>query len=130
MIGSAQHRNNATMWLLLLAFIGVSVMSSAVLADSQGSGADSAVAASQPAPTQDPRALGRTLRNVLYILLVLVVLFTVSSYAFILWSRRYRRWLLRHPARPTPHADVWPMHKLPPEEGEDENSQPYENNDR
>ena len=131
MVRFAKRRHNPIIWSLMVAFIGLMWMAGGVVADSQGSGADSEVAASQPATTSDTQALGRTLRNILYILVVLVGVFVVSSYAFIRWSRRYKRWLLREPTHPTPHEDVWPMHKLPPEDDEDEDSEPEEkNNDR
>lgn len=115
---------------LMLVFLHLILMAGVAMADSQGPGPGNEAAASQPATTPDQQALGRTLRNVLYILLVLVVLFAVSSYAFILWSRRYKRWLLRHPTQPTPHQDVWPMHKLPPELTESDETEPEKDDDR
>jgi hypothetical protein len=77
-------------------------------------------AASRPATMPTRQAMGRTLQYVLYTVLILAGIFVVSSYAFLRWSRRYKRWLLRSPSKPTPHEDVWQMHKLPPELTEDE----------
>ena len=55
----------------------------------------------------------RLIQQVLFMLLVLVGILSVSLYAFHLWSRRYRRMLLRKPSPPTPSEDVWAMHQLP-----------------
>jgi hypothetical protein len=58
-------------------------------------------------------AQAKLIRQVLFTLVVLVGIFTISMYAFRVWSRRFRRLLLHKPAPPTPDADVWAMHRLP-----------------
>jgi uncharacterized membrane protein YidH (DUF202 family) len=60
--------------------------------------------------------LAQTIRQVLFWLLLLVGLFSVSSFAFLRWSRRFRRWMLREPKPPTDAEDVWAMHRAPDEE--------------
>mgnify|MGYP006908254759 CR=1 FL=1 len=64
--------------------------------------------------------LVRTLKAVLLLVAVLVLIFGVSSYAFIRWSRRYRKWLMRRDADPTPSDDVWQMHRLPDDDDDEE----------
>jgi hypothetical protein len=71
---------------------------------------------SQPPLTAEARALtARQLKQVLFFLVVLVGIFSVSVYAFLRWSRSFRRSLLRRPHPPTPADDVWSMHRLPPD---------------
>ena len=53
------------------------------------------------------------IKQILFILVVLVSILAVSLYAFRLWSRRFRQMLLHKPAPPTPDGDVWAMHRLP-----------------
>lgn len=130
MLRSDQRRHKNIRLTLMLVLVNPVVMTCGVRAQSGESGPDHAITASQPAPTPDAQILGRTLRNVLYVLLVLVGVFVVSSYAFIRWSRRYKRWLLRQPGQPTPHEDVWSMHKLSAENGEEQDAEPHEGNDR
>ena len=55
----------------------------------------------------------------LFLLVVLVGIFLVSSFAFLRWSKHFRRRVFRGPAGPTPAEDVWAMHRLPEEESED-----------
>lgn len=57
----------------------------------------------------------RVIQQVLFYLLILVGILTVSLYAFKIWSRRFRQALFRKPAPPTPSEDVWAMHQLPVE---------------
>ncbi|HSW45998.1 MAG TPA: hypothetical protein VLM89_10550 [Phycisphaerae bacterium] len=57
----------------------------------------------------------RVIQTVLFLLLMLVGVFTVASLAFLRWSRSFRRWLLHKPAKATPSSDVWAMHTLPEE---------------
>jgi len=63
----------------------------------------------------EARRQGRLLRQVLFLTLILVLVFAVSTLAFLRWSRKYRRSLLRKPRGPTPSSDVWAMHRLAPE---------------
>lgn len=65
-------------------------------------------------------ALAHAIQRALFLLILLVGVFAVASYAFIRWSRRYRQWLLRTPPPATPDEDVWAMHRLPDEEDEDQ----------
>lgn len=58
-------------------------------------------------------AKARALRQMLFYLVMLVIVFVISSTAFLRWSRNFRRSLLRKPKPPTPSEDVWAMHKLP-----------------
>jgi hypothetical protein len=53
------------------------------------------------------------IRQVLFVLVVLVGILAVSLTALRLWSRRFRQVLMHKPAPPTPDADVWAMHRLP-----------------
>jgi hypothetical protein len=55
----------------------------------------------------------------LFLMVVLVGIFLVSSFAFLRWSKHFRRRVLRKPADPTPAEDVWAMHRLPEEEPDD-----------
>jgi hypothetical protein len=55
----------------------------------------------------------RAIRYVLFLTIVLVGVFSVATLAFLRWSRRFRRWLLRKPPPATPDGDVWAMHRLP-----------------
>jgi uncharacterized membrane protein YidH (DUF202 family) len=75
--------------------------------------ADSWSSASQPTSSVPPETKVRALRQMLFWLLILVVIFLVSTLAFLRWSRHFRRSLLRKPHEPTPSEDVWAMHKLP-----------------
>ena len=43
----------------------------------------------------------------------LIIILFVSLFALVRISRNYRNQLLRKPARPTPTADVWSMHRAP-----------------
>ena len=61
----------------------------------------------------DRKAEVGLIKRVLYVLILLVSILTVSLVAFRLWSRRFRKILLHKPAPPTPNADVWAMHRLP-----------------
>lgn len=63
----------------------------------------------------EARRHGRLLRQVLFLTLILVLVFAVSTLAFLRWSRKYRRSLMRKPRSPTPSSDVWAMHRLAPE---------------
>ncbi len=58
----------------------------------------------------------QVIRGVLFLSLVLVGIFAVSSLAYLRWSRRFRRLLFHKPAPPTPADDVWRMHRLPDEQ--------------
>jgi uncharacterized membrane protein YbaN (DUF454 family) len=58
-------------------------------------------------------------RSVLFWTLVLAGVFAVATFAFMRWSRRYRKWLLQKPPLPTPDSDVWQKHRLPDEEPQD-----------
>jgi uncharacterized membrane protein YidH (DUF202 family) len=69
--------------------------------------------AEAPAVQLDRDKQVQLIRAVLFVLLVLTGILAVSLYAFRRWSRRFRQWLLRKPARPTPSEDVWVMHRLP-----------------
>ncbi len=60
--------------------------------------------------------LAKQLRTVLFFLVLLVGIFSISVFAFLRWSRSFRRVLLRRPNPPTEASDVWVMHKLPEEE--------------
>lgn len=53
------------------------------------------------------------LRFVLFWGLILFLGLVISTYAFLRWSRRFRKNLTRRPRPPTPADDVWAMHKLP-----------------
>jgi uncharacterized membrane protein YidH (DUF202 family) len=64
--------------------------------------------------------LALTIQQVLFWLLILIVIFGVSVFAFLRWSRRFREWMFYRPHPPTPADDVWTMHRLP-EQGESSN---------
>ncbi len=53
------------------------------------------------------------LKHILFWMVVFFLIFAVSTIAFLRWSRRFRRYILRKPQSPTPSEDVWAMHKLP-----------------
>ncbi len=60
-----------------------------------------------------PELKAKAMRQMLFWLVVLVLVFIVSTTAFLRWSRHFRRAILRKPHGPTPDEDVWAMHKLP-----------------
>lgn len=68
-----------------------------------------------PAVELDRKTQARIYQQVLFVLLILVGILSVSLYAFRVWSRRFRQSLLRKPAPPSPSEDVWAMHRLPEE---------------
>ncbi|MFQ5424347.1 MAG: hypothetical protein ACE5F9_10255 [Phycisphaerae bacterium] len=61
----------------------------------------------------DPRAI--RWRSTLLIGATLVVVLVATSIAIIVFSRNFRRYLMRRAPQPTPNDDVWQMHKLPEE---------------
>ena len=61
-------------------------------------------------------ALAEKIQQVLFWVLMLAGIFGLSTFAFLRWSRQYRKWLLRRPRPPTVVEDVWAMHRLPEEE--------------
>lgn len=63
----------------------------------------------------DNATKAKVIQHVLFMLLVLVGILSVSLYAFKLWSRRFKAALFRKPKPPTPSADVWAMHRVPTE---------------
>jgi len=70
--------------------------------------------------SQAPEAklrVAQILKESLFALLVLVIIFGTGTFAFLRWSRRFRQRLLRRPRPPTPSEDVWAMHRLPDELG-------------
>ncbi|NLX23470.1 MAG: hypothetical protein GXY55_17605 [Phycisphaerae bacterium] len=78
-----------------------------------------------PPPTVsiEHRTAAQAIQRVLVLVLVLFGIFSVVSYAFLRWSRRFRQWLLYKPRPATPDSDVWAMHRLP---AEDEGLDPTE----
>ena len=92
------------------------------------------VPAPQPGATTDPAAAAeaRVLRYVLFLVIILVGIFFVSAFAFLRWSRHFRRTLLRRPSPPTPSSDVWAMHRLPDDEpdGADDSEDDQEKDQR
>jgi hypothetical protein len=74
----------------------------------------------QPTASRPADAASRSiLEYMLFLVVVLVGIFLVSSFAFLRWSKHFRRRVFREPIRPTPSEDVWSMHRLPDEEPED-----------
>lgn len=65
------------------------------------------------AASVDVRAV-RWSESLLWIAIVLLVL-VVSASAIVVFSRRFRSFLLRGKRKPTPNSDVWSMHQLPEE---------------
>ncbi|HOW70034.1 MAG TPA: hypothetical protein PKY77_05475 [Phycisphaerae bacterium] len=61
----------------------------------------------------------QAIRQFLFLMLVILGVFSVGTLAFLRWSRRFRQWLLRKPPAATPNGDVWAMHRLPEEESEE-----------
>ena len=61
----------------------------------------------------DPR-VARWVRALFWSVVLLVVLI-FAAIAIVVFSRRYRRYLLRGRQAPTPSDDLWTMHRLPPE---------------
>ncbi len=77
----------------------------------------------------DPTLVAQALQRALVLLLILFGIFSVASFAFLRWSRRFRKWMMHKPRPATPDADVWAMHRLPdedalsdPDEGEPDSS--------
>jgi cytoskeletal protein RodZ len=59
--------------------------------------------------------LSQLLRNVLYLLGIIIIIFMFGLWAILRWSRRFRQFLFREPRQETPVEDVWAMHRLPEE---------------
>ena len=68
-----------------------------------------------PAATDPDMMLVYVIKQVLFWVFVLVGVFGLSTFAFLRWSRRYRKWLFHRPHAPTPADDLWSMHHLPDE---------------
>jgi len=69
----------------------------------------------------------QAIRQFLFLMLVILGVFSVGTLAFLRWSRRFRRWLLRKPQPATPDGDVWAMHRLPEDQDlQDEEPPPQE----
>ena len=66
----------------------------------------------------------RAIQHMLFLLIVLLGIFSVASIAFLRWSRRFRRWMFYKPRPATPDGDVWAMHRPPDEFREDPNTPP------
>ncbi|MBP7933463.1 MAG: hypothetical protein KA354_02335 [Phycisphaerae bacterium] len=61
----------------------------------------------------------QAIRQFLFLMLVILGVFSVGTLAFLRWSRRFRQWLLHKPPAATPNGDVWAMHRLPEEESQE-----------
>jgi hypothetical protein len=72
-----------------------------------------AVQANQSASMPSRPELSQTIRYVLFLIVVLVGIFVISSFAFLRWSRRFRSHIFHEPSVPTPAEDAWAMHQLP-----------------
>ena len=70
-----------------------------------------------PDPAQILPTIGAGM--VLYGIILIIILF-VSMMAFYRLSRNYSKHLLRKPPAPTVTADVWKMHRLPDDTGDDQ----------
>ena len=75
-------------------------------------GETAAGAPEQPTPAKPTEKVG-ALKSFLFVLLVLVIVFAVASYAIVIFGRRYREYLAREPAEPTADEDVWHFHRPP-----------------
>jgi hypothetical protein len=69
-------------------------------------------AASRLEATPDAKRMVAALRQLTFLLVVLVCVLGVSLLAFRRWSRGFRQRLLRKSPAPTPSEDVWAMHRL------------------
>ena len=74
--------------------------------------------ATAPAETVDAPRVARWSESLLWISVLLLILF-VGIGAIIVFSRRYRAYLLVGDRKPTPDTDVWSMHRLPQEDDRD-----------
>jgi O-antigen/teichoic acid export membrane protein len=120
-IGEENRRQIA----LVLALVGLMLILSGVATAVMYGGHDNIVG--PPAPAMPSRTIAQKISNILFLLVLLVGILMVSTYALVRWTRRYRKWLFHKPPRPTPSSDVWAMHRLPPEEPDvapDENRSP------
>ena len=84
---------------------------------------DEGVATSQPTPSPERVRDARQMRAVLFYVMVLAGVFLVGSFAFLRWSKRFRRVILQKPHDPSPDDDVWAMHRLP-DDDDDESPEP------
>lgn len=125
----ARDARCAAAWVVWLAMGAVAIAGQPGAADSArspgGTGRATTAAATQNEPSattpsagaealrRDPRV--RRLNQVVLWSVVLLLVFCVGAAAVVHFSRRYRTYLLRDRAEPTPDADVWAMHQLPPE---------------
>ena len=111
----AQKRRRIALLLMglglffILLGVGLGAHHCETLAESREGFSGSTVSTTQLSRDQQANVL----RQVLFLVVVLVGILGVSLYAFKVWSRRFRQMLLRKPAPPTPNEDVWAMHRLP-----------------
>jgi hypothetical protein len=80
-------------------------------------------AASLPTRKKTDARVARWVRT-LFWSMVLIVVFIFAAIVIVIFSRRYRAYLLRGRTTPTPSEDLWVKHKLPPEALSDLESPP------
>ena len=74
--------------------------------------------ATAPPETADAPRVARWSESLLWIAILLLILF-VGVGAIIVFTRRFRAYLLVGDRKPTPDTDVWSMHRLPQEDDRD-----------
>jgi len=111
MAGVSESNRQRIAFLLIGLGVGLILIGAGLMVYHQGN------AQIQPVGTQpaavSPETKARAIRQLLFWLVVLVLVFVVSTTAFLRWSRHFRRSLFRKPRPATPSEDVWAMHKLP-----------------
>jgi hypothetical protein len=123
MAGVQEENRRKTAFILAAVGIGLIVFGFVLTLNHQSELESSQAAAQHLAANVKAGTLARVLKHVLFFLVILVGIFSISVFAFLRWSRNFRRSLMRRPHPPTPADDVWAMHKLPPELEEPSDSQ-------
>jgi len=114
MAGVEEHNKKSVALVLLLAGGALVLAGAGVIIYQQHLVATRGLPPAKPV-IDDPVPMAAVIQKVLFSLLILVLVFCVTMLAFVRFSRRFRQWLLRRPAPPTPAEDVWAMHQLPPD---------------
>jgi hypothetical protein len=88
-----------------------------------GPSAQSPSPTSRPAKLMQDRRVKRWAKAFSWTAVILLV-FAFGAAAIVVFSRRFRDYLIRPSRKPTEYVDVWKLHKLPPESDAGEPGRP------
>jgi hypothetical protein len=80
-------------------------------------------ATSRPAKLMQDRRVKRWAK-VFSWTVVLLLIFAFGAIALVIFSRRFKDYIIRPAEKPTQYVDVWQLHKLPPDSNEDQTRRP------